>query len=118
MANSYHHAVSSAKKWGGEAEDYLPIHDWFDSTKAHIASPAHRALRHHSEGIFLMESIFGPTITISTGSKIPTRWVGEQHMIEDFGHIPSVQDWMDNLNIAPWMNGKGTRKISRELELV
>jgi hypothetical protein len=26
MAHSYHHAVSSARKWGGAAEDYLAIH--------------------------------------------------------------------------------------------
>jgi hypothetical protein len=28
MAHSYHHAVSSARKWGGTAEDYLAIHAW------------------------------------------------------------------------------------------
>jgi hypothetical protein len=26
MANPYHHAVSSVKKWGGVVDDYLPIH--------------------------------------------------------------------------------------------
>lgn len=32
---------------------------------------------------------FGPTITLSTGRIIPTRWVGEQHVREDLGFIPS-----------------------------
>jgi len=68
MANPYHHAVSSQRKWGGEVEDYLPIHRWFDESKAHHGDFRHRALRHHAEGIFLMESIFGPTITLSTCS--------------------------------------------------
>lgn len=26
MANPYHHALSSVQKWGGEVDDYLPIH--------------------------------------------------------------------------------------------
>jgi hypothetical protein len=30
MAHPYHHALSSAKKWGGTAEDFLPLHSWFD----------------------------------------------------------------------------------------
>ena len=33
MAHSYHHAVSSARKWGGVPEDYLAIHTWFDKSK-------------------------------------------------------------------------------------
>jgi hypothetical protein len=30
MGHCYHHALSSVKKWGGIAEDYLPLHNWFD----------------------------------------------------------------------------------------
>jgi hypothetical protein len=30
MAHCYHHALSSVKKWGGTANDYLPLHSWFD----------------------------------------------------------------------------------------
>ena len=30
MGHCYHHALSSVKKWGGTAEDYLPLHQWFD----------------------------------------------------------------------------------------
>jgi hypothetical protein len=30
MAHPYHHALSSVKKWGRKAEDYLAIHGWFD----------------------------------------------------------------------------------------
>ena len=53
MAHPYHHAVRSARLFGGVPEDYLAIHDWFDESKAHLADVRHRALRHHSEGIFL-----------------------------------------------------------------
>ena len=73
MAHLYHHALSSVKKWGGIPEDYIRIHDWFDESKMIIADFRHRALRHHAEGIFMAETIFGSTITISTGRAIPVR---------------------------------------------
>jgi len=104
MAHPYHHAISSVRKWGGTVEDYLPIHDWFDASKEILADSRHRALRHHAEGIFMSETIFGPTITLSTGKTIPTRWVGEQHVQEDLGHIPSFADWARAITPAPWMN--------------
>ena len=59
MAHPYHHAVSTAKRFGGRPDDYLALHSWFDATKAHIADARHRALRHHSFGIFIAEQIFG-----------------------------------------------------------
>lgn len=34
------------------------------------------------------------TLTLSTGRVIPTRWVGEQHVREDLGRIPSFADWV------------------------
>ena len=106
--------MSSVKKWGGVAEDYIHIHNWFDETKAHFADFRHRAMRHHSEGIFLMEKMFGITLELSNGRVIPTRWVGEQHVKEDLGRIPTIQDWLSNLRPQSWM-GK-TEKIEEEVE--
>jgi len=54
MGHCYHHALSSVIKWGGTAEDYLPLHQWFDESKAITADFRHRALRHHAEGIFML----------------------------------------------------------------
>jgi len=48
MAHPFKHAESSARKFGGKAEDYLPIHNWFDESKAFIADFRHRSLRHHA----------------------------------------------------------------------
>jgi len=67
----------------------MAIHSWFDASKQITADFRHRALRHHAEGIFLAETIFSPTITLSSGRVIPTRWVGEQHVVDDLGFIPS-----------------------------
>ena len=85
MAHPWKHAQSSAKRFGGKPEDYLPIHNWFDASKAFLADFRHRALRHHSEGIFLCEEIFGITITNSEGKQIAVRHIGEQHVKEDLG---------------------------------
>lgn len=114
MANPYHHAVSSSRKWGGTPEDYLAIHQWFDRSKRSFADFRHRALYHHTEGIFDCEAHFGPTITLSTGKKIPTRWVGEQHVQEDLGFIPHAAQYLERISAEPWMNR--ARKLSRELD--
>lgn len=103
MANPYHHALSSAKKWGGVVEDYQAIHDWFDESKMMMADFRHRALRHHAEGIFMCERLFGHTITNSDGRVIPVRWIGEQHVKEDIGFIPSMQDWFKHIKPERWM---------------
>lgn len=113
MANPYHHAVSSARRFGGAPEDYQAIHDWFDASKELHGDFRHRALRHHAHGIFECERVFGNTIENSAGRKIPVRWIGEQHVIEDCGRIPTLSDWLACIDPLPWMNKP--RQLSREL---
>ena len=127
MAHPYHHALSSVKKWGGSLEDYLGLHAFFDQSKAHYPGPQHRAMLHHSAGIFVLEQCFGPTITLASGKVIPTRWVGEQHVQEDLGgRIPTFQDWLvaiaksgldadGRLVTQPWMHREALA-LSRTLE--
>jgi hypothetical protein len=103
MAHPYHHSLSSLRKWGGSVDDYQRIHDWFDESKKIIADFRHRALRHHAEGIFMAETVFGSTITLTTGRIIPVRWIGEQHVREDLGFIPSFADWVKSIRPEPWM---------------
>jgi hypothetical protein len=103
MAHPYHHSVSSTRLWGGIVTDYQSIHDWFDESKKIIADFRHRALRHHAEGIFMAETIFGSTITLSTGRVIPVRWIGEQHVREDLGFRPSFADWTKAIRPEAWM---------------
>lgn len=103
MAHCYYHALSSVRKWGGAVDDYLPLHQWFDQSKAILADPRHRALRHHAEGIFMLESMFGATIVNADGRTVPVRLVGEQHVREDLGFIPSFADWARLISPAAWM---------------
>lgn len=116
MAHPYHHSLSSAKKYGGMWEDYIDIHHWFDESKQYIADARHRALRHHAQGIFECEAVFGRTITNSDGKEVPVRFIGEQHVLEDMGgKIPSLQDWLEGMELRPWM-ARGARNLSKELE--
>ena len=100
-----HHARSSAARWGGVPEDYMAIHAWFDETKAWVADYRHRAIRHHAQGIFEAERIFGVTITNSAGKQVPVRYIGEQHVKEDCGgRIPEAADWLRCIAPKRWMN--------------
>ena len=113
MAHPHHHALSSVRKWGGIPEDYSRIHDWFDESKQITADFRHRALRHHAEGIFMAETIFGHTITLSTGRVVPTRLIGEQHVREDLGFIPSFADWVRAIHPEPWMGRSRVRHAAK-----
>lgn len=105
MAHPVEHSRSSVRKWGGSENDYLPIHEWFDATKSWIGHSKHRLFRHHSEGIFECEKVFGKSIINSDGREVFVRYIGEQHVREDCnGKIPSAKEWIENLNDAPeWM---------------
>ncbi len=104
MTHTFYHAESTARVFGGKPKDYLPIHEWFDSTKEHFCDFRHRALRHHAEGIFECERVFGVTITNSDGREVPVRYIGEQHCLEDMGRIPTLKDWLSLIQPEPWMS--------------
>lgn len=114
MAAAWHHAVSSARRWGGVPEDYLAVHSWFDESKHHHGDFRHRALRHHTLGVAECERAFGPTLTLSTGRVVPVRWVAERHVVEDCGFLPCLADWLKHLTAQPWM--ARARPLSRELD--
>ena len=105
MAHPLEHAKSSVRRWGGQVSDYQLIHEWFDETKAWIGHSKHRMFRHHSEGIFECEKVFGPSFVNSDGRTVYTRYVGEQHVKEDCnGYIPTAKEWVDNINTpTEWM---------------
>ena len=109
MAHPLKHAQSSARKFGGKPEDYLAVHRWFDESKLFFADFRHRALRHHCEGIFLAERIFGVTILNLDGVAVPVRYIGEQHVKEDLGRLPTVQEWLTRISPERWMYGQRLR---------
>lgn len=103
------HAKNSAKKYGGTPEDYQEIHDFFDSSKQALPDMRHRAVLHSAFGIFLLERVFGTTITNSDGKKVCVRDIGEDHVIEDLGFIPTMERWLKHLPMEEWMFGSRRR---------
>ena len=91
------------KRFGGQLEDYLPLHDFLDSSKAHFADIRHRAVLHNSFGISLAEQVFGSTLQIGEDRQVPTRVVAERHVLEDLGQIPTLADWLRHMNLTSWM---------------
>lgn len=116
MSHPYFHSISSARKHGGKWQDYIQLHSWFDETKSAYPDMKHRALRHHAEGIFWCEEKFGVVIVNSDGREVPVRAIGEQHVKEDIGFIPTIKDYLDNMNTVGWMYKPGDgRKVLKEI---
>lgn len=117
MSNSWYHAQSAARRWGGSPEDYLPIEEFIDGSKESFGDVRHRALYHHTAGVWLCQKVFGTTITVQRKHgeiQVPVREIAEQHIVEDLGYIPSPGDWLNHMNIQGWMGGKQHRFVGRE----
>lgn len=100
------HGQVSVRKWGGKESDYQEVHDFLDSSKAHFPDMRHRALLHSSFGIYVAERVFGINITNSDGRLVSVRDIAEQHVIDDMGTIPTVQDYLKEMPFYPWLGGK------------
>ena len=119
MGKPHHHAMSSAKKFGGNMEDYLAIHLLLDSSKMAFADNRHRALTHNSWFVnHILPKIFGDTITNSVGNLVSVIDVAEQHILEDFSQhfIPTAQDYLALMTNSAWMNGQGLPSSSYKKE--
>ena len=119
MSKPWIHAVSSARRFGGQPEDYIEIHNLLDSSKGTIADSRHRALTHTAWFLStILERVFGVVVTNSEGKKVSVRDVGEQHVLEDFRgrYIPSAQDYLQEIEVKEWMvSGKGHPPSSAKL---
>jgi hypothetical protein len=65
----------------------------------------HRALLHNSFGIYLAERIFGTYLVNSDGRKVQVRDIAEEHVIQDMGKIPTVQDYLQDMPMYDWLGG-------------
>ena len=113
---AYNHCKSSVKYFGGFELDYHHIHAWFDESKNYFGDIRHRAYRHHTRGIEECEITFGITLENSDGKKVPVRSIAEQHIREDLGFIPTLQDWFKEIVPKPWM--ASTKKNIKKMNLM
>lgn len=93
----YEHAILSVRDFGGEPDDYLNVHEFLDSTKAHFCDWKHRMILHNTFGMILVENIFGPIIVNSQDVIVSTREIARRHIKQDLGRVPSISDWLKNV---------------------
>ena len=106
----YIHARHSVKHFDGNVDDYIPIHTWMDSTKAHVPDMRHRVILHNSFGIFLGEQVFGATIENSDGKTVSVRDILEKHVVEDLGFIPSLERALSSTKLEKFIVGVGAKR--------
>jgi hypothetical protein len=112
------HSKSSVRKYGGILEDYIAIHRWFDSTKGNLPKFLHRAILHNSFGMLLAEQVFGDYIINSDGKDVEVRQIAYDHIYEDCGFVPTVEDWVKNIQVQPWMlKADESRKLAKVIEV-
>lgn len=97
MASPFVHAMNSVDKWGGNVEDYLPIHRFLDSTKLHMDTWQHRAILHNTFGVGLCEQVFGDVVRLSSGEYVEVRYIAAKHIKEDCGYVPTIKEWLHDL---------------------
>lgn len=115
----YIHSKNSVRRYGGQIDDYMDIHSWFDQTKSAWADVRHRAILHSSFGIYICEQVFGSTITNSDGKVVSVRDIAEDHVMEDFGGvIPTIEQWLKDLPMKSWMTGKGQKRFAQQNDLI
>jgi hypothetical protein len=112
------HSKIHAKKYGGEPKDYADIDDFIDSSKATMPDVRHRAILHSSFGCFIVEQVFGRTRINSAGREYSPRDVAEDHIQQDLGFIPTVEKYLNNMNIQEWMSGTEKKKVSKSGKFV
>ena len=89
--NPLYHSKSSVKRWGGNVEDYIELHELLDSPKATMNNNTSRN---------------------SDGKSVDTVDIAMLHVSEDFKHrfIPTAQDYLKHLDVQPWMCN-GVKKV-------
>jgi len=56
--------------------------------------------------------MFGIGLCATTQKDVPVRYIGEQHVREDLGRIPSFQDWAMGIRMQSWMYGQRLTRTS------
>ena len=94
----YEHAILSVRDFGGIPEDYLEIHEFLDSTKAHVPNWRHRMILHNSWGMLLVEKICGPMVINYDDKIVSTREIARRHIEQDLGGpVPTLENWFKHV---------------------
>lgn len=99
--NYWKHSLLSAKKFNGNATDYLAIHKFMDGSKLFFYHMKHRVLIHNTYGIELCTRKFGETLVNAEQQTIMVRDIAAEHCREDLmGYVPTLNDWFTHVDEA------------------
>lgn len=66
-------------------------------------------------GVWLCQKVFGVTLEVPRNEGppklVPVRLVAERHILEDLGWLPSPQDYIHGMALAPWMSGSQKKEL-------
>lgn len=116
--NPLYHARVHAKKFGGVAEDYLPLNNFMDSSGYAHSDIRHRAVLHSAYGVYLCEQVFGQSITLSTGKKVPVKDIAISPIEQDLGFVPTLSDYLNNMTIQGWMSGTERKNKGKKSKFI
>jgi hypothetical protein len=107
-------AAASAAKWGGCAEDYRAICDYYSLPEKFSSNRLAPAVSRNAFGIFFSEMAFGAAITVTLASGktkyVAVRDIGECITLARFGCIPTLENVFQGMLKKDWMMGS---KVSR-----
>src|SRR5204862_2526388 len=67
--------TACAARWGGHADAYRPLIEWFDEPERRTGDKRAAFLLQNSFGLFLSERVFGPAIRTGRARYVPVREV-------------------------------------------
>lgn len=76
----------------------------------------HRIILHNSFGIYLAEQLFGVILVNSDGKTVSVRDIGEDHVLEDLGTIPTLQDMLKETPMNDLVGALGRKKLKFTLQ--
>ena len=118
--NAMQHARISAKRWGGEAEDYYEVHSFIDSTKSLCSDARHRIL-HTLWGVnSVVVPIYGHSLLNSAGKSVDLKDLCERdHLLVDYQQrfIPTLADFVRAIDPARYLRGSN-KKLKKYTSII
>lgn len=98
-----HHAMVSARLFGGEPEDYVSLHSFFDSSKGALPDMRHRAALHSVDhGAAVMRLTFPETM----GPGVALADLCVQHVLDDQGFEVRLEHWLADCELPAFLRAR------------
>lgn len=108
-------AAAAAAKWGGTADAYRRLIEWFDEPERRTGDRRAAFMLQNSFGLFLSERVFGPVIEVGKGRYVPVRDIGEALLLARHGTIPSLDGVLRCLELKSWMYPEPSGRLHDEV---